>query len=37
MTQDLNRRSGWAVAQAGLPAQHTERRLSSSAGSRAGR
>ena len=37
MTQDLNRRSGWALAEAGLPAQHTERRLSSSAGSRAGR
>jgi hypothetical protein len=36
MAQDLRRRSGWALAEAGLPAQRTERRLSS-AGSRAGR
>jgi hypothetical protein len=36
MAQDLRRRSGWALAGAGLPAQRTERRLPSS-GSRAGR
>jgi hypothetical protein len=31
MMQDLRRRSGWALAEAGLPAQRTERRLSSTA------
>ncbi len=36
MAQDLRRRSGWALAGAGLPAQTTERRVASS-GSRAGR
>jgi hypothetical protein len=36
MTQDLRRRSGWALAETGLPAQWTERRLPS-AGSPTGR
>jgi hypothetical protein len=31
MAQDLRRRSGWALAEVGLPAQRTERRVTSSA------
>ena len=37
MAQDLRRRSGWALAGAGLPAQTTERRVTSTSGSRTGR
>ena len=37
MNKDLARRSGWALAEAGLPAQRTERRATSTAVSTTGR